>query len=68
MIYKIGKMWILANASFSKIGKVSDVPALKHILTNHALRVPPPPFGSVLHQLQSNISLIVCNLIRTVLE
>ena len=43
-------------ASFSKIGKFSDVPELKHILTD-------PTLGflsfAVLHQLQFNISLIV---------
>ena len=37
MFYKIGKIRILVNASYSKIGKFSDVPALKHILTDPAL-------------------------------
>ena len=54
MFYKIGKIGISANASFSKNGKFGDVPALKDI-------------GSVLRQLQFNVLLIVCNLVETVL-
>ena len=37
MFDKIGKIWILVNVSFSKIGKFSDVPALKHILKDPEL-------------------------------
>ena len=49
------------NASFSKIGKFSDVPAFKHILPDPALGF---FFGSVIHRLQFDISLIVCNLVK----
>ena len=48
-----------------KNGKFIGVPALKHILTDPALGF---SFGSVLHQLQFNSLLIVCNLVETVLE
>ena len=43
--------------------KFSIVPALKHILTDPGLF-----FGSVLHQLQFNILLIVCYIVEIVLE
>ena len=66
MFYKTGKIRNSANASFSKNSTFSDVPALKHILTDPALGF--FFFGSVLHQLQFNILLIVCNLVDTVLE
>ena len=65
MFYKIRKIRISANLSFSKNGKFGDVPALKHILTDPALGF---FFGSVLHQLQFNILSIVCYLVETVLE
>ena len=48
-----------------KNGKFSDVPALKHISTDPALGF---FFDSVLHELQFNISSIVCFLVETVLE
>ena len=48
MFYKTGKIQISVNASFSKIIKFTDVPGLKHILTDPALGF---FFGSVLHQL-----------------
>ena len=64
MFYKTGKIRTSANLSFSKNGKFSNVPALKDILTGPALGF---FFGSVLHQLQFNISSIACNLVETVL-
>ena len=56
MFYKIGKKQNFGEFLFSKNGKFSDVPALKHILTDPALGF---FFGSVLHQLQFKTT--VCN-------
>ena len=65
MFHEIGKIRILVNTSFSNICKFGEVPALKCILTDPALGF---FFDNVLHQLQFNILLFVCNLVETVLE
>ena len=50
MFYQIGKIRILTNASFSKIGKL---PVLKHILIDYTLVL--SPYGGASHQFQLNI-------------